>query len=176
MTCRKLFCCPATDHLKWLMVTLAFNGIWGMSKCVYGWLKEQVKMLKLFLWLTNNHYAMKMYGGMDAQIHIFFTKTLNGAGWSDSHSSHFTPGETAPSIHWIRGLVDPRTSVDNMENWKFLLGLELKIVTCYNNEIMKWKGLSWKTYCHWLPEEPDRSRLPNNKYSLIIQWLKSCRI
>jgi hypothetical protein len=42
------------------------------------------------------------------------------------------PGERAPSTHWIGGWVDPRASLDDVENRKFLTlpGLELQSLSC----------------------------------------------
>jgi hypothetical protein len=55
---------------------------------------------------------MKAYGGMDVYIHIFFTSALAGGDWSASHPGRFTPRETVPGKHWIRGWVDPRVGLD----------------------------------------------------------------
>jgi hypothetical protein len=63
---------------------------------------------------------MKAYGGVDAQIHIFFTLALAGRERSPSRAGHFTPGETVPGIHWIGGWVDPRAGLDDLEKRKFL--------------------------------------------------------
>jgi hypothetical protein len=62
---------------------------------------------------------MKAYGGVDVQIHIFLTSALGGSEWSASHSSCFTPGERAPSTHWIGSSVDPRAGLDNMKKRNF---------------------------------------------------------
>jgi hypothetical protein len=66
------------------------------------------------------HYAMKTYGGLDVQIHVFLTSALAGDEWSASCTSRFNPGETAPSTHWIGGWVSPRAGLDNVEKRKFL--------------------------------------------------------
>jgi hypothetical protein len=63
-----------------------------------------------------------MYGSK-----IFLTLSLAGGEWSASRSSSFTPGERAPSIHWIRGWVDPRDSLDDVEKRKFLTLPVLKL-------------------------------------------------
>jgi hypothetical protein len=39
---------------------------------------------------------MKMYGGVDVQIHVFLTSALDGGEQSASRSSHFTPGKEPP--------------------------------------------------------------------------------
>jgi hypothetical protein len=44
---------------------------------------------------------MKMFGGIDVLINVFLTSALVGGKWGTSRPSHFTPGERAPSIHWI---------------------------------------------------------------------------
>lgn len=38
----------------------------------------------------------------------------NRGKWSDSCFSHFTPRVRSSSIHWVSGLVDPRTGLDMM--------------------------------------------------------------
>jgi hypothetical protein len=70
---------------------------------------------------------MKAYGGVDVLIQIFLTSALVGGEWSASRSGRFTPGERAPDTHWIRGWVDPRAGVDDVEKKKFftLPGLEV---------------------------------------------------
>jgi hypothetical protein len=66
------------------------------------------------------HYTMKAYGGVDVEVHIFLTVALDGGEWSVSRPSHFAPGERAPVTHWIGGWVDPRASVDDVEERTFL--------------------------------------------------------
>jgi predicted oxidoreductase len=70
---------------------------------------------------------MKAYGGMDVYIHIFLTLELAGGEWSASRRGRFTPGERAPRTHWIRGWVDPRVGLDDVEKRKFLTLLGLKL-------------------------------------------------
>jgi hypothetical protein len=71
---------------------------------------------------------MKVYGGVDLQIHIFLTSALVGGEWSVSCPGRLTPGEKAPGTHWIGGWVDPRVGLDDVEKWIFftLPGLELR--------------------------------------------------
>jgi hypothetical protein len=38
------------------------------------------------------YYAMKAYGGVDVQIHVFLTLALTGVEWSASRPCRFTPG------------------------------------------------------------------------------------
>jgi hypothetical protein len=46
-------------------------------------------------------YAMKAYGGMDIEIHIFLSSALAGGQWSDSRLFRFTPGKEPPvPIGW----------------------------------------------------------------------------
>jgi hypothetical protein len=53
---------------------------------------------------------MKVYGGLDAQIHIFLTSALAGGEWSASR-----PGRFAPGTHSLGGWVDPRASLEDVE-------------------------------------------------------------
>jgi hypothetical protein len=70
---------------------------------------------------------MMAYGGVDVEIHIYFTSALAGGEWSASRPGRFTPGERVPCTHWIGGWVDPRAGLDNMENRKFLTLPGLKL-------------------------------------------------
>jgi hypothetical protein len=74
------------------------------------------------MYLTK-HYAMKAYGRVDVQIHIFLTSVLAGGEWSASRPGCFTL-----DIHWIEGWVDYRVGLDDVEKRKFLIlqGLELR--------------------------------------------------
>jgi hypothetical protein len=58
---------------------------------------------------------MKTYGGVDVQTHVFLTSALAEGEWSASRPGRFTPGERAPSIHWIGGWVSPRSGLDAMK-------------------------------------------------------------
>jgi hypothetical protein len=72
------------------------------------------------------------FGVVDVLFHIFFTRALAGGVWSASPPPppprRFTPRESAPGTHWIRGWVNPRASVDDVEKRKFLTlpGLEIQ--------------------------------------------------
>jgi hypothetical protein len=70
---------------------------------------------------------MKIYEGVDIQIHIFLTSALVGDEWSVTRPSRFTPGERAPGTHWIRCWVGLRAGLDDMEKRKFLHPPELKL-------------------------------------------------
>jgi hypothetical protein len=70
---------------------------------------------------------MRMYGGVDIQIHIFLTLALVGGDRSASRPAALLSGKDPPGTHWIGGWVGPRASLDDMEKRKFLTlpGLEL---------------------------------------------------
>jgi hypothetical protein len=53
---------------------------------------------------------MKAYGGVDVQIHIFLTLALPWGERSASRTGHFTPG-----THLIRGWVDLRAGLEDVE-------------------------------------------------------------
>jgi hypothetical protein len=57
---------------------------------------------------------MKAYWGVDVYIHIFLSLALAGGEWSASRPGRFIPGESAPSIHWIGGWLNPRASLDDV--------------------------------------------------------------
>jgi hypothetical protein len=50
-----------------------------------------------------DQYPMKAYWGVRVYIHDFLTSALVGGEWSTSRLGRFTPGERAPSSHWIGG-------------------------------------------------------------------------
>jgi hypothetical protein len=58
---------------------------------------------------------MKVYEGVDVQIHVFLTSELVGGEWLASRHARFNPGENAPDSHWIGGWVGPRSGLDNVE-------------------------------------------------------------
>jgi hypothetical protein len=66
-------------------------------------------MVKLYVCLTNKHYAMKKYGGVFSIV---------GGEWSASRPCRFAPGERASDIHGIGGWVGPGTGLDNVEKRK----------------------------------------------------------
>jgi hypothetical protein len=43
------------------------------------------------------------------------TSAVDGDEWSASCPYRFTPGDTAPVAHWIRGWVSPRTGMDTVQ-------------------------------------------------------------
>jgi hypothetical protein len=59
---------------------------------------------------------------------MFLTSALVRGEGSSSRPGRFTPGERAPSTHWIGGWVDLRVGLDDLEKTKFLTlpGLELR--------------------------------------------------
>jgi hypothetical protein len=74
------------------------------------------------------HYAVKAYGGVDVQIHIFLTSAVVGREFTVSSTGRFTPGERAAGTHCIGGRVGPRDGLNDVEKIKFLTltGLELR--------------------------------------------------
>jgi hypothetical protein len=69
-----------------------------------------------------------VWGGVDAQIHVFLASTVARGEWSASLPGRFTPREEALSTHWIGGRVGPTAGLDKLKKWKFLPqpGLELR--------------------------------------------------
>jgi hypothetical protein len=58
-----------------------------------------------------------MYGGVDVEIHSFFTSTLVGGGWSASHPGRFTLQEKSPRYPVDSRLGGPQSrSVRREEN------------------------------------------------------------
>jgi hypothetical protein len=51
---------------------------------------------------------MKVYGESGGIDSVFFTSAVVGGEWSDSRRGRFTPGESAPSTHWM-GRVGPQS-------------------------------------------------------------------
>jgi hypothetical protein len=73
-------------------------------------LYSKVKV-RMSLCLISSH-AMKMYEGMEVQVHAFLTSELGGGEKSGSCLSYFTKKEKNPSTHWIGGQVSPRANLD----------------------------------------------------------------
>jgi len=48
---------------------------------------------------------MKVYWGVEVQLHTFLISAVDGGKWSVSHTGHFTLRERTPDIHWIGGWV-----------------------------------------------------------------------
>jgi hypothetical protein len=68
---------------------------------------------------------MKAYGGLEVYINIFLTSALAGGQF---HPRPLYSRERAPCTHWIRGWLDRRAGLDDVEKRKFLTlpGLELR--------------------------------------------------
>jgi len=61
------------------------------------------------------HHAMKIYGEVEVQLHIFLTLALDGGEWLASCPVHFTTRESTPGVHWIGGWGGSRVSLDMVE-------------------------------------------------------------
>jgi hypothetical protein len=55
---------------------------------------------------------MKVYWGVDVQLHTFFDLGTRWGEWSASRPGRLTPRERAPGTHWIGGWVGPRAVLD----------------------------------------------------------------
>jgi hypothetical protein len=62
---------------------------------------------------------MKAYGGVDVQMYIL-ASSLVGGEWPASRPCRFT-AKQSPGTHWIKGWVDPKTGLDDVEKRKFLI-------------------------------------------------------
>jgi hypothetical protein len=71
-----------------------------------------VKQLSLCL---TNEELMKIYLEADVWIQVFLTSPVVEGKWLTSRSCRFTPGERAPSAHWIGRWVGPRTGLDDVK-------------------------------------------------------------
>jgi hypothetical protein len=58
---------------------------------------------------------------------FFFNSALVGGEWSVSRPGHFTRWEAAPGTHCIKGWVDRRADLDDVEERKFLTLPELEL-------------------------------------------------
>jgi hypothetical protein len=52
---------------------------------------------------------MKVYGGVDVQIHVFLTSALVGCEWSASRPGRLTLRQIASGTHWTGGWVWPQS-------------------------------------------------------------------
>jgi hypothetical protein len=55
---------------------------------------------------------MKVYWGVEVDLHAFFISVLDGGEWSASRPGCFTPRERDSGTHWIGGWVGPRAGLD----------------------------------------------------------------
>jgi hypothetical protein len=58
---------------------------------------------------------MKAYGVVDLYIYIFLTSSLLEVSGQLHAPAALTPGERAPGTHCIRGWVDHRAGLDDMD-------------------------------------------------------------
>jgi hypothetical protein len=65
--------------------------------------------------------------GVDVDIQIILTSALVAGEWSTSRSSRCTPRERIPCRNFIRGWVDSRICLDDVEKRKFLTLLVLEL-------------------------------------------------
>jgi hypothetical protein len=68
---------------------------------------------------------MKMYGGVDVQIHVFLTLALFGSGHLHAPAS-LPPGKELPVTHWIGGWVGTRTGLYEVEKKFALTGTRIR--------------------------------------------------
>jgi hypothetical protein len=69
------------------------------------------------------HHDMKMYGGVEVELHAFLALVLDDA-WSTSRLRRFTLKETAPGAQGIRGWMGPRAGPDAMARKRILAPVE----------------------------------------------------
>jgi hypothetical protein len=55
---------------------------------------------------------MKVYWGVEVELHSFFDLGTKGGEWSASRTGRFTPREGAPGTHWTGGWMGPRAVLD----------------------------------------------------------------
>lgn len=55
--------------------------------------------------MVNKHQLMKMYGELEAYLHVFLTSALKGEAWAASLYGRFILGERASGIYWKAGLL-----------------------------------------------------------------------
>jgi hypothetical protein len=54
------------------------------------------------------HHAIKKYGGMEVQLHVFLTSVLNGIKWSALRPGRFTDEVRGSGTHWGGLSVGPK--------------------------------------------------------------------
>jgi hypothetical protein len=64
---------------------------------------------------------MKMYGGVEVQLHSFLTSTLDGREQSYSRPDHFV-SEKNPISHGMEGRLGPIAGFDTLEKRKISFG------------------------------------------------------
>jgi hypothetical protein len=61
------------------------------------------------------HHAVKMYGRVEAQLHVFLTSTLDGDEWSASRLCRFTPTERTSGALWLGGWASLRAGFETVK-------------------------------------------------------------
>jgi hypothetical protein len=71
-----------------------------------------------------------MYGGVEVEIHLFFTSAIVGGEWLASRPGRFTTGERARDTHWVGDLVGSRAGLDVVKGRNILsiAGLKLRSI------------------------------------------------
>jgi hypothetical protein len=62
------------------------------------------------------HNTTNAYEELEVQLDPFLTSALDRGEWSDSRPGRFTPGKTAPVIHWIEGWVGHKVGGDEKKS------------------------------------------------------------
>jgi hypothetical protein len=75
------------------------------------------------------HHAMKMYGGLEVQLHTL-NLALGGELTSSQPSCFTSPRVGTPRTHCIRGWVDPRAGLDMVEKRKLSLPCQESNPSC----------------------------------------------
>jgi hypothetical protein len=107
---------------------------------------------------------------------------LVGGEWSASRPGRFTPGERAPSTHWIGGLVDPRAGLNEMEKRKFLTtpGLELRPLghPARSQSLYRLRRTALSQdvyYCQWQIVKTSGKRKAERSFTLSVKTPKRKR-
>ena len=61
-------------------------------------------------------HTIQVHRGSGGKLHSFLNLGTTWTEWSASHSDHFTAGERASGIHWIKSWIGPRPGLDILEN------------------------------------------------------------
>jgi hypothetical protein len=64
------------------------------------------------------HHAMKIYGGVEIQVHASIILSLNGGQWTALFPGHFAPWGRALGAHWIGGWIGFKSYLDAVEKRK----------------------------------------------------------
>jgi hypothetical protein len=67
---------------------------------------------RIYTLCLTKHHGMKVYWGVEVQLHAFLTSALDGGEWSVSSPGRLNSRERVPGTHWRGGWASHYTHTD----------------------------------------------------------------